>query len=118
MPEQLMPLGVDRHPLRHSDDRRVGVGTPEERDQREGERRHLAHLHRRTPGLRDPLRRQEASVDRPVRIDLDLHLEAGLNDPGGITAFADADRSPLTTCVGMDDVFPGISARWRRVPFR
>ena len=74
-PEQLVAFGVGGHPADRLQNRRVRIRRPQERHQREIEKRHGPHVDGRSARLRDPSRHAQPGIEHPVRVDLDHHLK-------------------------------------------
>ena len=75
--EQRVALRVRRHPPDRVQDRGIRRRRPQERNDRQLERRQGPHVDRQPSGRGNPPRDAQRGVERPVRVDLDDHLEAG-----------------------------------------
>ena len=76
-------LAVRREVLGDVEDRRVRHHAPQHRNHRQIERRHREHVDAGTPLGGDALRYAEYGIQRSLRIDLDHHLQSGLDHPAG-----------------------------------
>ena len=74
-PSSSWPSGVGGHPPDRLQNRRVRLGRPQERHERDIEKRQGLNFDGRSARGRDPPRHAQRWIERPVRVNFDHHLQ-------------------------------------------